>query len=124
MTDVEFPTAEFQPTAGGAFTESELRTDPALWELVADDPITMLLLTGQAMTVHEAEAKYLKENVELIIEQVIKLVASDLSEEELSRHLLTSLLIGHGSGRWEDSLCSTRHQLLIEAVRLRCARAP
>ncbi|MEP7342460.1 MAG: hypothetical protein ABI977_32330 [Acidobacteriota bacterium] len=104
MTDVEFPTAKFRPTAGGAFTESELRADPALWELVADDPITMLLLTGQAATASEAERKFLNDNVEMITEQVLELVASNLSEDELSLHPLTMLLRGHGSRHWEDSL--------------------
>jgi hypothetical protein len=96
--------AKTHPSAEEAFTESELRADPALWELVKDDPITKLLLTGQATTVHEAEAKYLNDNVELITEQVLKLVASDLSEDELSLHPLAMLLRGHGSRLWEDSL--------------------
>ena len=104
MTNVESPNARVHSDVNIAFTESEIRADPALWELVADDPITRLLLTGQAMTAHEAEAKYLKENVELITEQVLQLVTSDLSEDELSLHPLTMLLCGHGSRPWEDSL--------------------
>ena len=88
----------------GAYTASELRATPALRALVADDPVMELLLTGQANTVAEAERKFLNDNVDSITEQVLKLVASDLSEDELSLHPLTLLLRGHGSRHWEDSL--------------------
>ena len=104
MTNVEFSNTETSSGRDGAFSASELRSDPALYELVANDPIMELLLTGQATTAAEAERKFLNENVELITEQVLKLVASDLSEDELSLHPLTMLLLGHGSRRWEDSL--------------------
>lgn len=80
------------------------RADERLSELAGDDPITMMLLTGEARTVHEAETKFLSENVDFISEKVLELVASNLSEEELSRHPLILLLRGHGSRRWEDSL--------------------
>ena len=102
--NLEFPTAVIQPDADGAFTESELRANPALCELVANDPIMELLLTGQVSTASEAERKFLNDNVDLITEQVLKLVASNLSEDELSLHPLTLLLRGHGSRHWEDSL--------------------
>jgi hypothetical protein len=82
----------------------EWQSDPALWELVADDPITQLLLSGQAATVHEAETKFLNENVDYTSQKVLELVASDLTDGELSRHPLILLLRGHGSRRWEDSL--------------------
>lgn len=104
MTDFESSTAEMQSKTDGPFTESELRADPALWELVENDPITKLLLTGQATTVHEAETKYLNENVDEICQQVLALVQSDLTDEELARQPLVLLLLGHGSRRWEDSL--------------------
>jgi hypothetical protein len=104
MANAESSNAGIQPDSDGAFTESELRADPALWELVENDPILKLLLTGQATTVREAQRKFLNENVELITEQVLELVASDLSEDELSLHPLTLLLRGHGSRPWEDSL--------------------
>jgi hypothetical protein len=100
----EFSTAAIQPGADGAFRESELRADPAWRELVANDPIMELLLTGQATTAREAERKFLNDNVELITEQVLKLVASNLSEDELSLHPLTMLLRSQGSRHWEDSL--------------------
>jgi hypothetical protein len=88
----------------GALTEAELRADPELWALIADDPITRLLLTGQAATVHEAEAKYLRDNVDEVCEQVLALAESDLTDEEFSRQPLILLLRAHGSRRWEDSL--------------------
>ncbi len=79
-------------------------SDPALWELVKDDPIAMLLLSGEASTVHEAETKFLNENVEAISRMVLELVESDLTDEEFGRHPLILLLRGHGSRRWEDSM--------------------
>lgn len=103
-TNFEFPTAAIQSDADRAFTASELRANTALHELVANDPIMELLLTGQATTASEAERKFLNDNVDLITEQVLKLVASNLSEDELSLHPLTLLLRGRGSRRWEDSL--------------------
>lgn len=102
--DFEFSTAAIQSGANKPFTESELRADPVLRELAANDPVMKLLLTGQAATVREAERKFLADNVELITQQVIELVASDLSEDELSLHPLALLLRGHGSRHWEDSL--------------------
>lgn len=81
----------------------ETLSDPALWELVKDDPITMLLLSGEASTVHEAETKFLNENVETISREVVELVESDLTDEEFARQPLILLLRGHGSRRWEDS---------------------
>ena len=87
-----------------AFTESELRADPELWELVKNDPITALLLTGQAQTAHEAEVRFLTENVNAVCEMVLELVDSNLSNEEFSKQPLVMMLRGHGSRRWEDSL--------------------
>ncbi|MGH9799327.1 MAG: hypothetical protein ACRD82_03105 [Blastocatellia bacterium] len=82
----------------------EAISDPALWEFVKDDPISVLLLSGEASTVHKAETKYLIENVEAISRMVVGLVASDLTDEEFARHPLILLLRGHGSRRWEDSM--------------------
>ena len=98
--DFEFSTAAIQFGADGPFAEPELSTDPALRELVANDLVMELLLTGQATTVRDAERKFLADNVE----QVLELVASRLSEDELSLHPLTMLLRGQGSRHWEDSL--------------------
>lgn len=84
--------------------EDDLQADAELRGLVGDDPITALLLSGEARSVHEAETKFLNENVEFISQKVLELVDSNLSDEELSRHPLILLLRGHGSRRWEDSL--------------------
>ena len=78
--------------------------DDALWELVKDDPVTSMLLSGEATTVHEAETKYLNDNVEAISRMILELVESDLTDEEFGKHPLILLLRGHGSRRWEDSL--------------------
>ncbi len=88
--------------AGEAFINKP--TDDGLSELAGDDPITMMLLTGAARTVHEAETKFLNENVDLICEKILELVGSDLTDEAFSRHPLILVLRSHGSRRWEDSL--------------------
>ena len=104
MTDLEFINTSAEPTADIAFTAADLRAAPEWSALVANDPVLELLLTGQAATAQEAEALFLKHNVDLITRQVLELVASDLSEEALSLHPLAILLRGHGSRQWEDSL--------------------
>jgi hypothetical protein len=103
MTDLEFANTSTE-TTNGVFTPADLHSDPAWSALVADDPVMELLLTGQATTAQEAEALFLKHNVDLITRQVVELVESDLSEEALSLHPLALLLRGHGSRAWEDSL--------------------
>lgn len=82
----------------------DLANDPELRELVINDPVTALLLSGEAKTVHEAEEKFLNGNVEAVCSKVLELVESDLSDEAFARHPLIMLLRGHGSRRWEDSL--------------------
>ena len=79
-------------------------SDPALLEFIKDDPISLLLLSGEAPTVHEAETKFLNENVEAVSRKVLELVESDLTDEEFALHPLILLLRGHGSRRWEDSV--------------------
>lgn len=83
---------------------SDLIVDAEMQEFLKDDPVTALLLSGKASTVHEAERKFLDENVEAICKKVLKLVESNLSDEDFSRQPLIMLLRGHGSRRWEDSL--------------------
>ena len=83
---------------------SALTEDAELWELTKNDPVTALLLSGQAATVHEAETKFLNENVEAISQMVLELAASNLSEEEFARQPLIMLRRGQGRRRWEDSL--------------------
>ena len=83
---------------------SVLTDDTELWKLIKNDPVTALLLSGQASTVHEAETKFLNENVEAISQMVLELAASNLSEEEFARQPLIMLRRGQGRRRWEDSL--------------------
>jgi hypothetical protein len=49
------------------------------------------------VTAQEAKVLFLKNNIDLITQQVLELVTSDLSEEELSLHPLVILLSGHSS---------------------------
>jgi hypothetical protein len=64
------------------------------------DPVLHLLLTGQAQTVSEAEEIYLNAS----LPEVIRLLDSPLSNEELGQHPLLVLYRRHGSRGWEDSL--------------------
>ncbi len=64
------------------------------------DPVERLLLTGRARTVHEAEEMYL----DSAYPQLLALLASPLSNEELGRHPLLVLYRSHGSRPREDSL--------------------
>jgi hypothetical protein len=64
------------------------------------DPVLRLLLTGQARTVSEAEEMYLNAS----LPEVLRLLQSPLSDEELGRHPLLVLFRRHGSRGWEDSL--------------------
>jgi hypothetical protein len=67
---------------------------------VDNDPVLRLLLSGAARTLDEAEEMYLDASMP----EVLRLLGSDLSEEELSNHLLLVLLRSHGSRGWEDSV--------------------
>lgn len=64
------------------------------------DPVADLILRGEAKTVDEAEELWLDRN----LGEVVRLVESDLSDEEFRRHPLISLLLSRGSRAWEDSL--------------------
>ena len=64
------------------------------------DPVLRLLLTGQARTVAQAEEMYLDASMP----EVIRLLQSPLSDEELGRHPLLEMFRRHGSRGWEDSL--------------------
>jgi hypothetical protein len=65
-----------------------------------NDPVLHLLLIGAAQTVAEAEEMYLNAS----LPEVIRLLQSPLSDEELGRHPLLVLFRRHGSRGWEDSL--------------------
>jgi hypothetical protein len=64
------------------------------------DPVERLLLTGRASTVREAEEMYL----DSAYPQVLALLASPLSNEDLGHHPLFVLYRSHGSRPREDSL--------------------
>jgi hypothetical protein len=67
---------------------------------IDDDPIIWLLWSGQAKTLHEAEEMYLDAS----LPEVYRLLASNLSDEELARHPLLELMRWRGSRGWEDSI--------------------
>jgi hypothetical protein len=64
------------------------------------DPVERLLLTGRARTVYEAEEMYL----DSAYPEVLALLASPLSDDELGRHPLFLLYRSHGSRPREDSV--------------------
>lgn len=64
------------------------------------DPVSRLLLTGEAATLDEAEELYLDSS----LEEIVRLVRSPLSEEAFRRHPLIALLLARGSRGFEDSL--------------------
>ncbi len=65
-----------------------------------NDPVAELLLSGAAETVSQAEEMYLN----AAIPEVLELLRSPLSNDELSRHPLLNLMLAHGSRGWEDSI--------------------
>lgn len=64
------------------------------------DPVLRLLLTRAALTLDEAEEMYLDSS----LDEIARLAASDLTEEELARHPLMTLLRVRGSRAPEDSV--------------------
>jgi hypothetical protein len=56
--------------------------------LLSSDPVAQLLLEGKAESVREAEEPYL----DSCLPEVIRLLQSGLSDEELGRHPLMRLL--------------------------------
>jgi hypothetical protein len=67
---------------------------------LSNDPVARLLLRGEAETVREAEERYL----DSCLPEVIRLLQSGLSDEELGRHLLMRMLRAHGSRGWEEAV--------------------
>jgi hypothetical protein len=59
--------------------------------------IDNLLLSGKALTVHDAESQFLDAHLDEIVA-----LASSLSDEEFSNHEAVKLLMSHGSRPWED----------------------
>jgi len=67
---------------------------------VTDDPVLQLILAGKARNLDEAEEIYLDES----LPQVIELLRKPITDEELARHPLLTLLRVRGSRGREDSL--------------------
>lgn len=64
------------------------------------DPVLRLIANGEARTLEEAEELYLDRSVP----EIVRLIGSGLSDEDLLNHPLMHLLRAHGSRGWEDSL--------------------
>ena len=67
---------------------------------VSSDPVAQLLLRGRARTLREAEELYL----DSCLPEVVRLLESELSDEELGRHPLMRMLRSHGSRGWEEAI--------------------
>ncbi len=67
---------------------------------VTDDPVLRLILTGKATDLDEAEELYLDN----ALPEVLRLLEQPISDEELARHPLLTLLRVRGSRGREDSL--------------------
>jgi hypothetical protein len=67
---------------------------------LSGDPVAQLLLAGKAETVREAEQLYL----DSCLPEVVRLLQSGLSDEELGRHPLMRMLRAHGSWGWDEAL--------------------
>ncbi len=67
---------------------------------LSNDPVAQLLLAGKAATLREAEELYL----DGCLPEVIRLLQSGLSDEELGRHPLMRMLRSHGSRGWEEAV--------------------
>lgn len=67
---------------------------------ISNDPVAQLLLRGEAETFREAEELYL----DSCLPEVVRLLQSGLSDEELGRHPLMRMLRAHGSRGWEEAV--------------------
>jgi len=67
---------------------------------VTNDPVVQLLLNGRAETLREAEELYL----DSCLPEVVQLLQSPLSDEELGRCPLMYMLRAHGSRPWEEEV--------------------
>ena len=61
--------------------------------------IDNLLLTGQALTMHDAESQFLDAH----LGEIAALVTL-LTDDEFENHEAVKLLMAHGSRPWEDAL--------------------
>jgi hypothetical protein len=67
---------------------------------VSSDPVARLLLCGRAETLRESEEFYF----DSCLPEVVRLLESELSDEELGRHPLMRMLRSHGSRGWEEAI--------------------
>jgi hypothetical protein len=67
---------------------------------ISSDPVAQVLLRGRAETLREAEELYL----DSCLAEVVRLLQSELSDEELGRHPLMQMLRSHGSRGWEEAI--------------------
>jgi hypothetical protein len=67
---------------------------------LTNDPVARLLLSGKAETLREAEELYL----DSCLPEVVRLLESGLSDEELGREPLMVMLRSHGSRGWEEAV--------------------
>jgi hypothetical protein len=67
---------------------------------ISSDPVARLLFTGGAETLREAEERYL----DSCLPEVVRLLRSGLSDDELGRHPLMQMLRSHGSRGWEEAV--------------------
>jgi hypothetical protein len=67
---------------------------------LSNDPVAQRLLRGEAKTLREAEELYL----DACLPEVVRLLQSGLSDEELGRHPLMQMLRAHGSRGWEEAV--------------------
>lgn len=74
--------------------------DPDDITRLSNDPVAQLLLRGEAQTLREAEELYL----DSCLPEVVRLLQSGLSDEELGRHPLMRMLRAHGSRGWEEAV--------------------
>lgn len=68
-------------------------------EALTTDPGARLILSGRAETLRDAEELYL----DSCLPEVVRLLGSGLSDEELGRHPLMRMLRTHGSRSWEEA---------------------
>jgi hypothetical protein len=70
------------------------------WNDLTQDPILGRLLRGEAATADEAEEQYLDQ----CLPELVQLLQTPLTDDQLAEHPLIRLLLTHGSRSWEDSL--------------------
>ncbi len=68
--------------------------------VLLDDPVLQLIVSGRATNLDEAEELYLDES----LPEFFRLCGSSMSNAELEQHPLTRLLLVHGMDGLEDSL--------------------